>query len=198
MPHSLQTGNTILKLSPNFKISTPAISNPPQDLVDAINRTMSYLKGDQLGRLVVGRGANDSVAQAPSLIALNLMLGSTSLPIKSITEEATKDIALRLESYSLSVPSTDQGTANITASSSLGLLRGLTTFTQLWYQTSETIYTYQAPVNINDTAAYVKFSLCCTYDYLFTHSFLAVSRALVGYCEELVSSSCILTGFCFP
>jgi hexosaminidase len=160
MPRSLQTGTTLLKLSSSFDFDLSGISNAPQDLLDATSRTKSHIMADQLQRLMVGRGANDSVAlaHAPSLARLTVALNPNSPPINSIMEEATKELSTRNESYSLNIPDTDQGVATLTASSSLGLLRGLTTFEQLWYQGNETVYSYQAPVNIvNDSPAFVKF-----------------------------------------
>ena len=53
------------------------------------------------------------------------------------------------ESYKLSM--TEEGDVTITAASSIGLLYGLTTFTQLFYQHSAgCAYTTQAPVEITD------------------------------------------------
>jgi len=193
IPRSLQTGTTLLKLSGQFNIQLSGIPHAPPDLLDAILRTQSHLHNDQLQRLVVGRGRNDSVAlpHAPTLARLTLALTPNSPAIKSIMEEATKEITTRSEAYSLTVPNTDQGVATLTASSSLGLLRGLTTFEQLWYQVSGTIYSYQAPVQINnDSPAYVGASPSVVlYDCLFTlfsSCSLAVSRVYVGYCKELV------------
>ena len=168
MPSSLKTGTTLLKLSSgsnNFSIQVTNIPQAPQDLRDAISRTLSRLHTDQLQRLIVGRGANDSaaLAQAPSLARLTLALTPNSPPIKSIMEEATKEITKRSESYSLTIPDTDKGVATLTANSSLGLLRGLTTFEQLWYQVSGTVYSYQAPVQIiNDFPAFVRAPVMCT------------------------------------
>jgi hexosaminidase len=130
----------------------------PQDLLDAISRTKSHLQTDKLERLVVGRGSTDSAAltHAPSLSTLTLSLTpSAGGKVNSIMEEATKDIASRAESYSLSLPASG-GSASIIASTSLGLLRGLTTFEQLFYYDGISVtYAYQAPVTINDdTPAY--------------------------------------------
>lgn len=166
IPRSLKTGTTLLKLSDNFDIRLSEIPQPPQDLLDAISRTKSRLQTDKLQRLNVGRGASDSAALpcAPSLAQLTVALTPNSPPIKSIMEEATKKIATRSESYSLTIPATENGEATLTANSSLGLLRGLTTFEQLWYQVSGTVYSYQAPVQIsNDSPAYVSSSR-----YMFT------------------------------
>jgi hexosaminidase len=198
MPNSLQTGNTFLKLleSSPFEITSCDIPQAPQDLLDAIERTRSHLYVDKLQRLIVGRGANDSVAlaNAPSLARLTLALNHNSPPIKSIMVEATKEITKRSESYSLTIPDTDQGVATLTADSSLGLLRGLTTFEQLWYQVSGTVYSYQAPVQItNDYPAFVRVLILRFYDYLFIYCSclvsLALSRVHVGYGKKFVGPS---------
>ena len=201
MPRSIQTGTTLLKLlnssSDNFNITFNDIPQAPQDLQDAISRTMSRLYTDNLQRLIVGRGANDSaaLAKAPSLARLTLALTSNSPPIKSIMEEATKEITIRSESYSLTVPDTDKGVATLTANSSLGLFYGLITFEQLCYEVSGIAYLHQAPVQIIDFPAFVRVPLFVLYDYqfiLFLSCFVAVPRVNVGYGKELVSSSYVL------
>ncbi|PPQ70615.1 hypothetical protein CVT25_011981 [Psilocybe cyanescens] len=159
IPRSLQTGSTLVKLSSGFDIQVNGISKVPQDLQDAISRTKTRLRSDKHQRLVVGRGATDSAAltHAPSLSKLTLSLTpSAGGTVNPIMQEATKDIAKRTESYSLTLPSSNGGIATITASSSLGLFRGLTTFEQLWYDDSTGVtYTYQAPVTItNDSPAF--------------------------------------------
>ncbi|KAF8158414.1 N-acetylhexosaminidase [Crassisporium funariophilum] len=154
IPRNLQTGNTLVKLSSNFDIQVKAIHNAPQDLLDAIARTKSRIRSDNLQRLNVGRGASDSAGleHAPSLTQLSISLTGSSA--KSIMEEATKDISRRSEAYSLNVPS--GGIATLTAASTLGLFRGLATFEQLWYDDPQgTTYAYQTPVKIvNDSPAY--------------------------------------------
>ncbi|KAI0927731.1 hypothetical protein AcV5_008188 [Taiwanofungus camphoratus] len=155
LPRSLEEGTTALRLSGVFHIAiSPDIHNPPQDLWGAIGRTQQYLFTDNLGRLVVGRGASDVSAfeQASYLSELTLSLapGSTVL---SITEEAQKPLEQRNEAYNLTVPS-DGSAATITATSTLGLFRGLTTFGQLWYKYDGTIYAINTPVTIEDSPAY--------------------------------------------
>lgn len=159
IPRSLETGTSLVKLSPSFDIETSGISNVPADLVAAISRTKTHLATDKLERLVVGRGSVDSaaLAHAPSLTKLTLGLTpSAGKKVNSIMTEATKDIALREESYSISLPSSGKS-ASITASTSLGLLRGLQTFEQLFYDDGAGVtYAYQAPVTItDDKPAYV-------------------------------------------
>ena len=186
MPRDLETGTTLLKLSSNFDIKVNDIPKPPQDLLDAISRTKSRLQTDQLHRLIVGRGANDSAAltNAPSLAQLTVTLTPNSPPIQSIMKEATKEMTTRSESYSLTIPDKDQGVATLTANSSLGLLRGLTTFEQLWYQVSRTVYSYQAPVQItNDSPAYVRVPMCTLMTiYLYCCPLFCFVSHIAGSC----------------
>jgi hexosaminidase len=155
IPRNLTTGTTFLKLDHSFDI-IPNIHNPPQDLLDAITRTKWHIQNDKLGRLVVGRGVNDSAAilHASSLpsLSMSLSVGSTPHPI---AVEATRPLSDRSETYSLIVPA-DGSPAKLLANSTLGLLRGLTTFEQLWYDFRGLTYTYMAPVMImNDSPAFV-------------------------------------------
>ncbi|KAJ2924124.1 hypothetical protein H1R20_g12964, partial [Candolleomyces eurysporus] len=176
VPRNLETGTSLLKLSPSFDIQFEAGSgwSPPQDLLDAISRTKYRLWNDKLGRLVVGRGEDDreGLESASSLSLLTLTLdsyshskstndddsvgSSTSRTILPISVEAVKDIGTRSEEYSLKVPA-NGGPAVIRANSSLGLLRGLTTFEQLWYwlpgdvdegDAGGIVYAHQVPVTI--------------------------------------------------
>jgi len=155
IPRSLQTGTSFVKLASTFDIVLDGISSPPGDLTDAIARTKYHLTNDKLERLVVGRGAADQsdVAKASSLSALKLSLSGA---VSSIMDEAIKPLGTRAEAYSLSIPA-DGGSATITANSTLGLFRGLTTFEQLFYfDGKDAVYTYQAPVTITDSPAYVR------------------------------------------
>lgn len=155
LPRNLNEGSTALRLSPNIDISVSGIANPPQDLYDAITRTRTHLFTDNLGRLVVGRGASDvsSFETAAYLSSLTLSLGS-GFEVLSITAEAQKPLEQRDEAYTLTIPSNGSA-ALITANSTLGLLRGLTTFEQLWYEYDGTIYAVNTPLSIGDSPAYV-------------------------------------------
>nr|VWP01985.1 Probable 3-oxoacyl-[acyl-carrier-protein] reductase oxidoreductase (EC [Ganoderma boninense] len=152
-PRSLETGSTALKLASNFDIHAN-VQHAPSDLSAAISRTISFLKNDKLGRLVVGRGSSDSGAlkEAKTLETLQLSL-SEGATVRSITEEARGTIGTRSEEYVLSIPA-DGSAATLTANSTLGLFRGLTTFTQLFYEWSGQIYTVEAPISITDAPAY--------------------------------------------
>jgi hexosaminidase len=153
-PRTLQTGSDALRLDPSFAIDV-AIPNAPQDLLDAADRTLALLYSDQLGRLVLGRGDGDlaAVRDAKSLCTLKLCL-SEGAP-EPIAKEATLPLGSRDEAYSLVVPA-DGSEAVLSANSTLGLFRGLTTFGQMWYTASGTIYTLGAPVTIEDSPAYVR------------------------------------------
>ena len=154
LPRSLETGTTALKLAPNFDIHVD-VQHAPSDLSDAVSRTKTHLKTDKLGRLVVGRGSSDSSAiqHAESLPSLQVSL-TRGATVRSITAEARLAIESRSEGYSLTVPA-DGSAATLTANSTLGLYRGLTTFEQLWYQWSGHLYTVEAPITITDSPAYV-------------------------------------------
>ncbi|KAI5118087.1 hypothetical protein M0805_007737 [Coniferiporia weirii] len=154
-PRSLKTGSSAIRLSPDFSITTAFSS--PQDLESAISRTYSFLRNDKLGRLVVGRGASDTpaVRSAPELKSLTLSLlsdGSGATP-ESIAKEAQKALPGRDEGYLLTVPA--HGTqATLSANTTLGLFRGLTTFTQLWYEYDGDTYTLDTPIEIEDSPAF--------------------------------------------
>lgn len=154
-PRGLTSGHSTLKLAKNFQISVSG--STPTDLHDAITRTKTYLNKDQLGRLVVGRGSSDakSFAAAKSLSKLNVSFEQYTTP-HPIATEAQKAPEDRDESYTLTVPS-DGSAATLTAKTSLGLLRGLTTFGQLWYNYDGTTYALETPLTIKDSPAYVRF-----------------------------------------
>ncbi|KDQ08352.1 glycoside hydrolase family 20 protein [Botryobasidium botryosum FD-172 SS1] len=150
LPRSLQTGSQALTLSSSFSIDTAFTA--PSDLQDAISRTLEYINQDKHKRLVVGRGSADAskLKDAPSLNKLNLHLGSKDA--LSIAQEAIKPLESRDESYTLIVPAS--GNATLCANSTLGLFRGLTTFSQLWYSFEDAVYTIEAPIAITDKPAY--------------------------------------------
>ncbi|KAJ3881993.1 glycoside hydrolase family 20 protein [Lentinula edodes] len=155
IPRSLDSGNQILKLSGLFDISIN-FTNPPQDLLDAVTRTKYSIQTDQLGRLTVGRGSSDSTAfgSAKTLRTLMLALEQSASPAQPIATEAVVALDARDEGYSLSVP-LDGSAGVVSANTTLGLLRGLSTFEQLWYTYDGTIYTNYAPLTIvNDSPAY--------------------------------------------
>jgi hexosaminidase len=154
LPQNIQTGTTPLLLAPDFNIDVN-LDGPPSDLLDAVSRTKSYLQKDKLERLVVGRGSADeqAIAGAKSLPSLSLSLENNATA-NAIADEAVMDFTDRNEAYVLNVPE-DGSPAELTANTTLGLFRGLTTFSQLWYSCNGTMYTLETPVNITDWPSYV-------------------------------------------
>jgi len=154
IPTTLETGTTALKVSPSFYFDV-LVEGAPADLYEAVAQAQYYLENDQMGPLVVGRGANDSTALASaktfSTLKLSLTSGATPEPIAS---EAVKPLGTRSEEYTLTIPA-DGSAATLTANSTLGLYRGLTTFNQLFYYYGGVTYTLLAPIAITDTPAYV-------------------------------------------
>jgi hypothetical protein len=185
IPTTLQTGTTALKVSPSFYFDVQ-VPDAPADLYEAVGQAQYYLETDQLGRLVVGRGANDTAALTSantlSSLTLSLTSGATVEPIAS---EAVKPLGTRTEEYSLTIPA-DGSAATLTANSTLGLYRGLTTFNQLFYYYGGVTYTLLAPIAITDMPAYVS-SYHITFDVsCFNLMHIALPRTWSGYIEELL------------
>ncbi|KAH9480379.1 Beta-hexosaminidase 2 [Psilocybe cubensis] len=155
LPRQISKGTTALKLSPGFNIKLSGIRNAPKDLTDAVARSSNYLRNDKLQALVVDRGASSAqrVASAKSLKTLTLSLTSSAKTVKSISEDAVLPLESRVEGYTLIIPA-DGSEATLTANSTLGLFRGLTTFEQVWYEWNGNSYTLEAPFNIEDSPAY--------------------------------------------
>ena len=151
LPRSITTGSTGLVLSPDFKIDVKGSSS--DDLQSAVTRTLDFIHKDKHERLVVGRGSvdADAIKSAKQLTSLVVSGGSEN----SIATEARAPLGARDEAYSLNIPS-DGSPATLSANSTLGLFRGLTTFSQIWYSHDSNIYTVEAPVAISDSPAFVR------------------------------------------
>ncbi|KAL1744229.1 glycoside hydrolase family 20 protein [Schizophyllum fasciatum] len=151
-PRALTNGSSFLQLAPDFHFNVD-IPDAPDDLHVAVDRTAHALQDTLIARLVVGRGARDegAVRAAPALACATLVLEDGAGPARPIAEEAVRALGERAEGYSLYVPD-DGGEAVISANSTLGLLRGLTTFEQLWYALGAVAYTDMAPVAIEQDA----------------------------------------------
>lgn len=181
LPRSITTGSTGLVLSPAFQIE---VEGPyPNDLRFAVARTLSYIQNDNLERLVVGRGSVDvavieSAKQLPSLIV-------SSKDSKTIATEARAPLGNRDEAYTLDIPS-DGSSATLSANSTLGLFRGLTTFSQLWYTHGSDIYTIEAPISISDSPAFVRFLLIPSSTTVDVVPALALPRFHVGHGSQLL------------
>ncbi|KAF9234700.1 glycoside hydrolase family 20 protein [Melanogaster broomeanus] len=153
IPTGLSTGTTALTLAPSFNFDV-AVSPAPVDLIAAVAQARYYLENDKLGRLVVGRGVNDTAALkgAKSLPSLKLCL-TEGATVDSISAESVKPLGTRSEEYTLTIPD-DGSLATLIANSTLGLYRGLTTFGQLWYYYGGVTYSLIAPIDITDAPAY--------------------------------------------
>ncbi|KAI0642477.1 N-acetylhexosaminidase [Trametes meyenii] len=154
IPRSLVGGSTPVKLSPSFAIDLRNMHDPPPDLLAAVARSRSRLVSDRFQRLVLGRGASDAdaIARARTLDSIVLALCPGSF-IRSIAEETNQPIDSKSESYQLQVP-TDGTRATLMANSTLGLLRGLTTFEQLWCDYKGVKYMLDGPLRIDDEPAF--------------------------------------------
>jgi hexosaminidase len=151
LPRSITNGSTSLVLSPAFEIE---VNGPyPKDLHSAVARTLAYIFDDEHERLVVGRGSADAAAIESAKILPSLVVASRDS--KTIAVEARAPFGTRDEAYILVVPS-DGSPATLSANSTLGLLRGLTTFSQIWYTYECSIYTLEAPILIHDSPAFVR------------------------------------------
>ena len=189
IPHSLHTSTSFVKLDPSFDVRLEGIDHPPDDLQDAISRTKYHLQNDKFERLVVGRGAIDhnNLENAPCLSTLELSLDYGNGGVQSIMHEAIKPLGSRIEGYTLSIPAAG-GSARISANSTLGLFRGLTTFEQLFYFDGNcTIYTYQAPVQIYDSPTYVGHISIPNHNTGLNST--ALQRIYAGHLSQLVSFS---------
>ena len=181
LPHSITTGSTGLVLSPSFKID---VNGPyPEDLESAVALTLKYIQTDKHERLVVGRGSVDvaTIESAKQLCSLVV----TSTDSNTIATEAIAPLGTRDESYTLNIPS-DGSPATLSANSTLGLFRGLTTFSQIWYTHNSSIYTVEAPISITDSPAFVR-------HFLFQSSLnvddippTAIPRLHVGHSSQLL------------
>jgi hexosaminidase len=154
LPTGLTVGTTPLRLSKTFDIKL--FPHAPADLVQAVARAKALLKDDKLKPLVIDRGASakSAIAKAKSLPSLTLSLTTTPKGgARSISAEAIDPVGTRVEAYTLSVPADGSG-AVLSANSTLGLYRGLTTFGQLWYDSEGSTYSLVAPIQISDAPAY--------------------------------------------
>ena len=182
LPRSITTGSTGLVLSADFKIEVEG--SYPDDLKSAITRTLDYIHKDEHERLVVGRGSvdADAIGSAKSLSSLVVSGGGNS----TIATEAIAPLGSRDEAYTLNIPS-DGSPATLSANSTLGLFRGLTTFSQIWYTHDSKVYTVEAPFVISDSPAFVRRPLVPSFS-LNVDVVLATAlpRFHVGHCPQLL------------
>ncbi|THG95588.1 hypothetical protein EW026_g6090 [Hermanssonia centrifuga] len=136
VPHTLHTGSGALKLAHTFAVQLQAQESPPADLLAAISNAESLLKTDSFQRLVVGRASADdkAISHAPELPSLLLSLA----PRMALPHRPPR-----------------RSQATLLANSSLGLFRGLSTFTTMWYASPTQKYILNAPVQILDEPAFL-------------------------------------------
>jgi len=90
--------------------------------------------------------------RVPIIHTLTLSL-SKGAKASSIANEIRAPLESRDEAYYLHIPS-DGSDATLSANSTLGLFRGLTTFAQLWYTYQDTTYALGVPISVRDSPAY--------------------------------------------
>ena len=142
LPHTISTGNAVLCLSDDFQICLED-DTAPADLIRAVQRTHGrvlqtlhqYLSPTRGREFLVSTGGSAEGCQhyLHQLRVVYEDAGPGSGTRNSILEEATRSVEDRkgLERYKLDVR--ESGSAVLSSGSSLGLLRGLTTFEQLFY-----------------------------------------------------------------
>ncbi|KAK0565620.1 Glucosamine-6-phosphate isomerase (Glucosamine-6-phosphate deaminase) (GNPDA) (GlcN6P deaminase) [Tilletia horrida] len=149
-PASLTHGNATVQIdTAAFRfdlVPSASAQELPADLQQALARSLASIKRDTLHPLVVGRGESQrsTVERAPVLSSVRIELGknantNTSPKKKKTTTTTTtlKDEVLQAvedydEAYELTVPA--NGSAGLLrASSALGIVRGLATLEQLFF-----------------------------------------------------------------
>ena len=181
LPRSITTGSTGLVLSPAFEVQ---VKGPYSgDLQSAVARTLSYIQNDKHERLVVGRGSVDAAAIKSAKQLCSLVVSSKDS--NTIATEARAPLGTREEAYDLNIPS-DGSPATLSANSTLGLFRGLTTFSQIWYTHDSTIYTVEAPISISDSPAFVCHPLISSSSGVDAIPFSALPGFHVGHSPQLL------------
>lgn len=157
IPSQYSAGNTTLWISSDVKVTYDAPSNQtasynsstPQQLVqNAIQRTHKTIFDQSFVPWKFHPRMTDfepSTADKQFISSISLKQTQSDPPNANAPLDDTVD-----ESYSLSVP--ESGEVVISAASSIGLLHGLTTFSQLFFKHSEGgSYTSLVPVEIEDS-----------------------------------------------
>jgi len=182
LPRSITTGSTGLVLSSDFKIDVKG--SCPDDLRSAITRTLDFINKDKHERLVVGRGSVDADAIKPAKKLSSLVMSGGGND--TVATEARAPLGARDEAYSLDIPS-DGSPATLSANSSLGLFRGLTTFSQIWYTHGSDVYTVEAPIKITDSPVFVRRFLLPSSSSVDAAPATALPRFHVGHGPQLLS-----------
>lgn len=173
-PSQYTPGNQYVKLHDSFSIVTRGGFSVPDDLRAAMKAAEEQIRNDKMQPLEVDLYSVEAEAKRSKhiLYFLELQLKSdtqnvTQLAAKhtswykqqrtpSISSLINQPFGRRDESYTLDV-TLQNPVASLTASTVLGLLRGLQTFTQLVYTTSDSQcirYIKEAPLKVQDKPAY--------------------------------------------
>ncbi|KAE8215145.1 hypothetical protein CF327_g1564 [Tilletia walkeri] len=162
-PASLTQGNSTIRIDVASFYLTPPPS-VPDDLAKAIQRTETAIRRDRMSPLVVGRGEDrrSAIDAAPTLETIRIQLGESngtaaSSSARNITlkSQILQPVEEHDEAYELYIPS--DGTPGIlSATSSLGILRGLATLEQLFFDVPGAVDAASDPLNpFNDTPSLV-------------------------------------------
>lgn len=149
-PHSLEHGNGARRLDSRFTIKlTENEWKQDKDLQEAIHRTLKRINSSSIWPYTIDYGASkaEKASKSSPITALEIRKGSShkrnTKPFISHTKDKMKKTGNHLhalsvqplehldESYTLQVP--QDGVAVLHSSNALGVLRGLTTFSQLVY-----------------------------------------------------------------
>ena len=134
-PRDIVSGNGTARLAGSFSVSLDGCDTleAPHDLLDAVADLERRIRGDRLAPLEPGRGERRSAAivSSPVIDRLTLRIDGGGCADTSIAAEAVTPVEKRraLERYVLDVP--ESGEASVTATSALGMLRGMQSFAQL-------------------------------------------------------------------
>ncbi|KAH9055254.1 hypothetical protein EDB87DRAFT_1834354 [Lactarius vividus] len=164
-----------------LSLSTLRSPTPPKTSA-AAERTRALILSDKLGRLVVGRGADDlpPVRRSPPscLVSSEATRGR---PGRSRWRRRSPRSAEKMGStalYSTVLPVSGSA-AVLSADSALGLFHGLTTFAQLWHIAGETVYVLCSSIGIQDSSATLR-SLFDLNTDLFSSG---VCKRIAGSCS---------------
>ncbi|KDE09594.1 hypothetical protein MVLG_00002 [Microbotryum lychnidis-dioicae p1A1 Lamole] len=167
-PRAISRGTGTVRLSKHFcividKEDERLLKAKILDLAQAIQRSQSRIQRDTHALLKLDRGASylKSVREAAVLTTLSLSIKPEGRR-RPITYETNLPYEKQDESYTLTVParcSKGLCTGTLTAETTLGLLRGLTTFEQLVYSfpssvKSKSKFIIDMPIKIEDKPAF--------------------------------------------
>ncbi|KAL1405292.1 Glucosamine-6-phosphate isomerase (Glucosamine-6-phosphate deaminase) (GNPDA) (GlcN6P deaminase) [Vanrija albida] len=156
-PASHTRGNATVCLGARFRIAVPR--DAPADLRAAAARTQEGIRASRHTFLSPARGA-EFLAGGCAAYLDELVLAYSGGRADTIAAAATLPVEKRAEAEAYTLDVGVGGRATATAASSLGLLRALTTFENLWFKFhpkahgDATTYAPYAPYHIDDRPAF--------------------------------------------